>query len=413
MLYTGKGGVGKTTTAAATAAVAAARGLRVLLASADAAHSLGDVLGQPVGADPVPLPTGAWGAGSLHAVEIDARAELMRRWGAVRGYLTRVLRYRGLDDLVADELALLPGLEELTTLLAVEAWAEEGRFDLLVVDCAPTGSALRLLSLPDTAHGALRILLRLQRAITAVATPLARNLVTLPLPGTEVFREAEDLVYRELRRLRVRIDAPATSVRLVVTPERMVIDETLRARTDLALFDIRCDAVVLNRLLPEAAAIGPIFHAWYARQHRRRATIEHAFSPLPVLAAPLQQDEVLGLERLRAHGAVLFAGSAPEALLWDGPGLCFEETTGPAGPVVEMRLPLPHVRPAELDVAKVDDRLVIHTAGKRRPIPLPRRLASMEIRAARLREGTLSVQFEPRSPQPRGEAMPPPGSGSA
>ena len=182
VLYTGKGGVGKTTTAAATAAFAAERGLRVLVASADAAHSLGDVFGERLGPKPRTL------APNLDAVEVDARAETERHWGKVRDYLAQLFRHQGIEDVVADELALLPGAEELTTLLAVEAWATGGDYDFVVVDCAPTGAALRLLTLPEMARAGLRLVLRVQRVVASVVTPLAQSLVAVPLPGRGVPR---------------------------------------------------------------------------------------------------------------------------------------------------------------------------------------------------------------------------------
>jgi arsenite-transporting ATPase len=416
LLYTGKGGVGKTTTAAATAVWAAAQGLRTLVASADAAHSLGDVLEMPLGPEPSIVDDGrsspasndeARGesgaghglpSGTLHAVEIDARAEISRHWGAVRDYLVRIFRYQGIEEVMADELALLPGLEELTTLLAVDTWAGQGHYDLIVVDCAPTDSALRLLTLPDAAHGALRILLRLQRAITGVMTPLARNLVAAPLPDAAVFRDAEDLIYRQLRRLRDRVASPDTSVRLVVTPEQMVIDEALRARTDLALFEVACDAVVMNRLLPAEAAAEPFFAEWVRRQVEYRREVETLFAPLPLLTAPLQDDEITGLGRLRAQGRTLFEGRRPEAFLCREPGLRFQATAGG----VQMRLPLPGAEPQDLDVAKLAGELVVRTPGLRRPIPLPRHLAGMDLAAARWRDGTLCVEFLPRAaPEPQ------------
>ncbi|MCP5069331.1 MAG: TRC40/GET3/ArsA family transport-energizing ATPase [bacterium] len=392
VLYTGKGGVGKTTTAAATAVWAAARGLRVLVASADAAHSLGDVLKEPLGAEPRRLALAESGtlSGVLAAVEVDARAEVARHWGAVGDYLGQLFRHQGIEEVMADELALLPGLEELTTLLAVDSWASGGAYDLVVVDCAPTDSALRLLTLPEAAHAALRILLKLQRAITAMVTPLARNLVAVPLPGPEVFRDAEALIYRQLGRLRERISDPGTSVRLVLTPERMVIDESLRARTDLALFDVAVDAVVMNRLLPEEAAAEPFFAEWVRQQAARRSEVAGLFSPLPILEAPLQHDEVTSLERLRAHGRDLFGDQAPEALLSTEPGLEFKRED----PGYLLRLPLPNARAEDLDVSRIGAQLVVRTGALRRPIPLPRHLLGLDVSGARCRDGILEVHFQ-------------------
>ena len=218
ILYTGKGGVGKTTTAAATAALAAHRGMRTLIVSADAAHSLGDVFAEALGPEPRCL------AERLDALEIDARHVIESHWGRVRAYLVELLRYQGIDEVVADELALLPGADELATLVCVEKWASSGNYDLIVVDCAPTGSTLRLVTLPEVAHSGLRWLLRLQRVAAHIIEPIARGLVGAPLPSAEVFAEADRLFYKTLHLLRDRLLSSQTSVRIVVTPESMVID---------------------------------------------------------------------------------------------------------------------------------------------------------------------------------------------
>ncbi len=383
VLYTGKGGVGKTTTAAATAVCAAARGRRTLVASADAAHSLGDVLGERLGPEPRALAPG------LHAVEVDARAEAERHWGSIRDWLVSVLRYQGIDEIVAEELALLPGAEEITTLLGVAEWLGSGEYDLVVLDCAPTSAALRLVTLPDVAHGALRLLLRVQGAVARVVTPVAREVVPFPLPEAGVFRDAEQLLYRRLRELHRQLLREESSVRLVVTPERMVIDEARRAFTELALFELHSDAVVLNRLLPDAAVSEAFFEDWGRLQAERRREVEERFAPLPVLPAPLQDDEVVGLERLRAHGEGLFAEVEPDAVLARLPRMRVVRD----GPGYRMELPLPEARADDLDVAKLEDELVIRAGPLRRSLVLPRRLAPLDLASARLAEGRLVVRF--------------------
>jgi arsenite-transporting ATPase len=387
VLYTGKGGVGKTTTAAATAAHAAARGLRALVLSADPAHSLGDVLGERLG----PLPRRL--APTLHAAEIDAAAAMERHWGAVRDWLVSVFRYQGIEETVAEELALLPGAEELAALLAVEEHSRSGAHDLVVVDCAPTGSALRLLSLPEVARSAFRVLLRVQQALAAVVTPLARSVLSLPLPEAAVFRDAEALLFRRLARLRRLATGASTCVRLVVTPERMVIDEALRAHTDLALFEVPCDAVVMNRLLPAEAAREPFFREWLRVQEERLAEVEDRFAPLPVLRAPLREDEVIGVARLAEHGAELFAGRDPAALLSLGAGLRFARD----GAGFRLELPLPHAGAGAVEVAKRERELFVAAGGLRRCVPLPRPLARAALVKASLAAGRLVVRFEPEA----------------
>lgn len=383
VLYTGKGGVGKTTTAAASAVCAAARGRRTLVASADAAHSLGDVLERRLGPRPQAI------AERLDAIELDARAEMAAQWGRVRDYLVSLFRYQGIEEVVAEELALLPGAEELTSLLAVEQHARSRRYELIVVDCAPSDSTLRLLSLPEVARGALRVALRVQQALAAVVTPLARQIVPVPLPDAEVFAEADRLLYRRLAQLRARVVSPDTSVRLVVTPERLVIDEARRTFTDLALFEIPCDAVVMNRLLPAAAAGEDFFRDWGRLQEERRREVEELFAPLPVLPAPLQDDEVTGLERLRAHGEELFRACQPDAVLSRAPRVRFRRE----GEGYCVDLPLPHADRDGLEVAKLEDELVVRHGARRRTLKLPRHLAPLSLAGARVEATSLVVRF--------------------
>ncbi len=383
VLYTGKGGVGKTTTAAATAVRAAERGRRTLVASTDAAHSLGDVLERRIGPEPTEV------APRLDALEIDARVEMLRHWGAIRDFLVSLFLYQGIEAVVAEELALLPGAEELTTLLAVEELAESGAYDLIVVDCAPTDSTLRLLTLPDIAHRSLRVLLPLLEAISGIAVPIARRLVSVPLPDSSVFGSADDLVNRGLRALQQRLSHRDTSVRIVVTPERMVIDEGRRAYTELSLFEVSCDAVVMNRLLPEAAANEAFFRDWSRLQEERRREVEQVFAPLPLLAAPLEEDEVIGLGPLSRHAARIFADVEPDAVLCRAPSVRFVRD----GADFVALVPLPGADPDRLDVAKVDDELTITSGVRRRSLKLPRRIAPLGLASARLEGTWLRVSF--------------------
>ncbi|MGI9431048.1 MAG: ArsA family ATPase [Myxococcota bacterium] len=387
ILYTGKGGVGKTTSAAATAAWAAETGRRTLVASADAAHSLGDVFGAEgaLGGTPVSL------APNLDAVELDPRIELERHWRRIHGYLVSLLRHQGIEEIVADELALLPGAEEITTLLAVRRMAEAGDYELVIVDCAPTGSALRLMTAPEVVRGALRWLLRIQRGIASVATPIARGLVAIPLPEAAVFREAEELLYRQLRDLRGWLVREETHVRLVATPERLATEEALRTHTDLALFELPCDAVVMNRLLPASASQEPFFRDWARSEAEHLAALREAVAPLPVLEAPLREDEVIGVEALAAHGRELFGDTAPDAVMCHSPGLRFEATASGAS----VHVPLPHVAPADLDVLKLEGEIVLRTPGRRRALPLPRHFAALDLVRAKLEGGTLRLDLAP------------------
>lgn len=385
LLYTGKGGVGKTTTAAATAALAARRGVRTLVLSADAAHSLGDVFDRPLSATPLPVSI----APCLDALEVDARDVIEGHWGQVRAYVVELLRHQGIDEVVAEELALLPGADELATLVSVEDHATSGQYDLIIVDCAPTGSALRLVTLPEVAHSGFKWLLRLQRAAATIAEPIASGLVGAPLPKAEVFAEAERLLYKTLEQLRARLLSKETSIRLVVTPETMVIDEARRSLTDLALFELASDAVVMNRVWPDEALREEFFRDWGRSQEERLRDVETHFAPMAMLVAPLQADEVCGFEALAAHGEALFAGLDPIAVLGTRPGLRFERNKQQAS----LRLPMNGRDAKGVQVLRVDDELVIGVESRRRRIPLPAALASLEVERVFVEGGELVVTF--------------------
>jgi len=383
VLYTGKGGVGKTTTAAATAIRAAEAGRRTLVVSADSAHSLGDVLEQRIGPERVEV------APNLEAIEVDVRVEVIRHWGHVQQFLVELFRYQGIDAIVAEELALLPGAEEVVTLLAVEEFALSGVYDFIVVDCAPTDATLRLVTLPDIAERTLSVLLPLFETISSVAVPLARKIVSLPLPGSEVFRDADELFNRQLRALQQRLTNPQTSVRIVLTPERMVIDEARRAWTELSLFEVSCDAVVMNRILPDEASDEPFFEEWWRLQEERKREVEEFFAPLPVLFSPLQDDEATGLERLSRQGACLFGEHEPDAVLSVAPRVRFERE----GDGYRASVPMPGASLDRLDVAKIDDELTITTGVRRRVLKLPRSIALLDLLGARLDGPSLIVSF--------------------
>jgi arsenite-transporting ATPase len=384
VLYTGKGGVGKTTTAAATAVCAVERGRRTLVVSADAAHSLGDVFEQRLGPEPTEIAPG------LDGLEIDPRAEMRHHWGSIRDYLVAMFRHQGIESVVAEELALLPGAEEITTLLAVEQLAESGSYDFIIVDCAPTDSALRLATLPEVAHRVLRLLLPTMQALTRVGTPVIQKMVSVPLPRSQVFRDAETLIYDKLKTLRKRIIDPQTSVRIVVTPERMVIDEARRAYTEFALFEVPCDAIVMNRLLPDVAAREAFFANWGRVQQERQREVEETFEPLPVLRAPLFEDEVRGLAQLAELGRTLFADVEPDAVLCGSARVRFARDEGG----YSAEVPLPNANADELDVVVIDDELVITVGPRRRFLKLPRRMARSRVRRAKLENGLLRVRFD-------------------
>ena len=297
ILYTGKGGVGKTSVAAATARRCAAAGRRTIVLSTDPAHSLADSLQVPLGSEPTEIGGGLWGQ------QVSAQEEMERNWSAVQDWLGDMLVQRGVDRISAEELTVPPGLDELFSLLQLKRHHEDDLFDVVVVDCAPTGETLRLLSFPDVARWWLEKVFPQQSRIMDAARPFARAVLDVQLPGDAVFAEVQRLVENLIAMDEILRDRERVSVRLVMNPDRMVIDEARRTFTYLNLYGYLTDAVVVNRVFPEE--VGAYFGAWRERQQEHLATVRDAFAPVPVLTAPYFEEEVIGggmLDRLGDGG---------------------------------------------------------------------------------------------------------------
>ncbi|MDX6722281.1 MAG: arsenite/tail-anchored protein-transporting ATPase, partial [Solirubrobacteraceae bacterium] len=307
ILYTGKGGVGKTSVAAATARRCAAAGLETIVMSTDPAHSLGDSLQATLGGEPTQVGECLW------AQQVSAQDELERNWSAVQGWLGDMLVERGVDRISAEELTVPPGMDELFSLLQIKRHHEEGRFGAVIVDCAPTGETLRLLSFPDVARWWLEKVFPARGALLAAARPIASALLDVTLPGEAVIADVERLVRNLIAMNEILRDHERVSVRLVMTPDRMVIDEARRTFTYLNLYGYLTDAVVVNRVFPEE--VGEYFGAWRERQQAHLADVEAAFSPVPVLRAPYFEEEVMGGAMLDRLGEAAFAGRDAAALL--------------------------------------------------------------------------------------------------
>jgi len=382
ILYTGKGGVGKTTVAAATALRAAELGYRTVVLSTDPAHSLSDAFGTSLGPEPVPVASNLWGQ------ESDVHYNLRRWWGTVHDWLRALLLWQGVDDMEADEVAAVPGMEELANLLWVSRHHESGDYDVVVVDCAPTGETLRLLSFPDSARWWIDKLLPLQRRLSHVLRPMMRPLTSMPVPKQEVFDSIEDLV-RQLARLHaVLSDRELSSVRLVVNPEKMVIRETQRTFTYLNLYGYVTDAIVCNRVLPDGVADG-FFARWKEAQAGYVQVIDEAFAPLPVLSVPLLRDEVTGLEALREMAGHLFGDDDPTRIYY--PTVAHEVRAEDGGFVLSLGAPF--AARDEVSLAQRGDELSVQVGVHRRNILLPRVLSGLRAAGARMDGGRLNVYF--------------------
>jgi len=309
ILYTGKGGVGKTSVAAATALAIARSGLRTIVMSTDPAHSLSDSLETALGARPAPVADNLW------AQEVQAEAEMERHWQAVQRWLGGLLSDRGVDRILAEELTVPPGMDEIFSLLQLKRHHESGEFDVIVVDCAPTGETLRLLSFPEVARWWLEKVFPWEKRLLTAARPLARTVLDLPLPGNDVLAEVQDLVRNLIDMSDILRDRSRSSIRLVMNPERMVIKEAQRTFTYLNLYGYLTDAVVVNRVFPEDVE-GGYFSGWREVQREHVELVEQAFAPVPVLRSPFFEQEVVGLRMLERLGRVVFAELEPHELLY-------------------------------------------------------------------------------------------------
>ncbi len=335
-----------------------------------------------MGSDPVAIAPHLWGQ------EIDVLREMEVHWSTVREWLVALMRWQGADDLVAEEVAVLPGMEELAGLLYISRYAKGDDYDLLVVDCAPTGETLRLLSFPETARWYMQRLFPIERRLAAAFGPMARGMLGIPVPGGKVFDAAEGL-FNELEGMRaVLSDANTSSVRLVVNPERMVIKETQRTFTYLNLYGYLTDLVVCNRVLPSSIE-DHFFDAWKVSQTKHLEFIGECFDPIPILQAPLMDREVIGLEALQEMAGALFGTSDPALRLYTGRAQEIDRD----GSAYIMRIPIPFTVLEDVSVIRNGADLVVQVGHHRRNIVLPRALASLPVIEASKEDETLRLKF--------------------
>ncbi len=425
VLFTGKGGVGKTTTAAASAVQAARAGVSTLVMSTDAAHSLGDALGRDLSGDggdvgPVLVES------HLHALQASARHSVDRSWRVVQDYLLEVLATIGVDPVVAEELTSLPGAEEIAALLELRARADSGEWDLVVVDCAPTAETLRLLALPEALAWHLERLLPGQRGLLRSLRPAAAAAVGMPLPGPEVVATVSGWS-RRMRELQGLLTSDRASVRLVLTPERVVIAESRRTWTSLSLYGFVVDQVIVNRVFPSASADArgragpdPWRSAWNEAQREGLREVADSFAGLPVVTSPYLAREPIGPDALMAlaeardgdvdgvaggaarggdvdtgaaEGAAVRGAHVAAALLAPVPrsGL----TVRRSGDDYVLTLPLPLVSAREVDLKRRDSELLVVVGDHRRVLTLPSVLKRCVVRSATVKDGTLRVRFTP------------------
>jgi arsenite-transporting ATPase len=383
LLFTGKGGVGKTTTAAATALRCADAGLRTVVLSTDPAHSLADAFDVPLGPLAAPISEGLWGQ------QLDAQERMEEGWHEIQAYLREVFAWAGVDGLEAEELSVIPGLDEIFALSDIKGLVESGEWDVVVVDCAPTAETIRFLSLPDILNRYMERLFPVGRRVNKVIAPVLSKVTTLPMADDGVFAATSDF-YDRLDGVReILIDPARTSVRLVVNPERIVIAEARRTYTYLSLFGYRVDAVVANRLLPDAVA-DPWFERWKELHVEHLKAIEDSFAPLPVLTVELAPEELVGVEALRRFAGAVYGDLDPAALLHEGQPLQITRAEGRTTLTIE----LPFTGHDDLELGRRGDELLVKVGPYRRAISLPDSLRSRAVTDASLAQGRLTVSFE-------------------
>jgi arsenite-transporting ATPase len=379
LLFTGKGGVGKTTVSAATALACAEQGQRVLVMSTDPAHSLADSLEADLGSQPTPVVAG------LDGMQLDATERLEEVWGDIQRYIAELLAWAGVEGIEAEELSVIPGLDEVFSLGDIRRAEASGRYDVIVVDCGPTAETIRFLSLPEILSWYIERVVPIQKRATGLLRPVLSSVTSLPLADDNVY-DAATRFLSQLDGVRALLsDGTRSSVRVVVNPERMVIAEARRTVTYLNLFGYHLDAVVANKLLPDDVT-DPWFTAWRATHTEHLKTIDADFAPLPVLRAHLATDELCGIDGLRAFAASLYGEAAPHAVLHDQQPLRFEGTT--------LFVRLPFATRDDLDVARRGSELLIRVGSQRRHVVLPDSLRHRAVMSARLIDDELKVVFD-------------------
>jgi arsenite-transporting ATPase len=388
LLFTGKGGVGKTTVAAATAVQAAAAGHRTMVMSTDPAHSLADSFDVPLTARAQQVAPNLW------AEQVDAQERLEANWRDIQEFVVSFLNWAGVDAVEAEELSVIPGLDEIFSLTDVKQHWDSGRYDLLVVDCAPTAETLRLLSLPDAMNWYIERIFPVERRVVKTIRPLLTRITSMPIADDRIFAAVERL-HRNLEGVRQLLTHDRmSSVRLVVNPEKMVIAEARRTYTYLSLFGYRVDAVVVNRIIPDEVE-DPYFGKWKDIQAEHLERIRESFEPVPILTARLFDREMVGLDLLAEMGREVYGDREPTDILHlDEPMRVRKRGTS-----YVLSLRLPFVERSDLDVFRKGDELFVRVGSSKRNLVLPQTLQRLEVKEATFVDDRLEIRFarEPSS----------------
>lgn len=389
IFFAGKGGVGKTSVAAATGIKAAESGHKTLIMSLDIAHSLIDIfdlgrhlLDQNLG-KPIKVRNNLW------IQELDIQEEIQKNWGAIHRYLSLLLNTTGLDEILAEELAILPGMEEVSLLLYINRYVQQKKFEVIILDCAPTGESLRFISIPTTLEWYMSKIFKMEKTLARLARPLAKRIYDVPLPGNDYFDALEKLFNRLKGVDRILTDPLCTTVRLVTNPEKIVLKETQRAYMYFSLYRMLIDGIIMNRIFPEGLK-DDYFSDWKKSQGTHRKKAEEYFSPIPIFNIPLFRGEILGYDQLREMGDRLYAGKDPLERFYTGEPFRLFKADGD----YRLQIKLPFISREDIHLNTLPEELIVRIGTYRRHIPLPRSVAAAKSVKAKLEGETLNITFK-------------------
>lgn len=389
IFFAGKGGVGKTSVAAATGIRTAEMGQKTVIMSLDVAHSLSDIFdldrdlldqnrGRPFNVNK-----------NLWIQELDISEEMERNWGDIHRYLSTLFKTTGLDTILAEELAILPGMEEISLLLYINSYARKKKYDVIILDCAPTGESLRFISIPTTLEWYMKKIFKVEKRILKVARPVAKKVYDLPLPGDDYF-DAIEYLFERLRGVEhLLADPEITSVRLVTNPEKIVLKETQRAFMYFCLYKMNIDGIIVNRILPDDVE-DTYFEDWRKSQKNYMEKAEEYFSPVPTFHVNLFKDEVLGYESLKAFAHQIYGKRNPLERFFEGEPYSLTKENEE----YQLMMRLPFIRKGDVELNKVSDELIVRVGSFKRHLLLPRHVAASKEVKARLEGEYLYIHFK-------------------
>lgn len=382
IIVTGKGGVGKTSIAAATGMRCSKLGQKTLVMSTDSAHSLGDSFDFKLGAEPVKV------AENLYGQEVDARNELLKQWGNIKSFISSTLQARGVESVVAEEISVFPGMEELFSLLLLKKYYQENEYDTVILDCAPTYSTIRLLSFPEVAQWYLRKIFPIQRHVAKIARPIAKTVYDVNIPGDGVFEDIKSFIMSMEGIKEVLTDPQITTIRFVINLERMVIREAQRTFTYMNLFGYNVDAVYINRIFPPEVD-DSYLEKWKEIQKNYMKYVEESFSPLHLFKAKLFGDEMLGMDSLDKFGSFIYGEEDPSGIFCENKPMTIEENNGDF--ILKWRVP--GVEKKDIDLMVRGEDLILNTPRYMRNMVMPSVLIGKSISGAKFEEGYLNIKF--------------------